>query len=132
MRPIRVVDGTDLDPTEECVQAKQMTQLLEELREELTGMSDYAGLLISLIERRYPQHRKLLKVLWGVRESQRHYLDRTFQILLDYRAKTFEIEHKYGHIESKPLPALTPIAVSFEELMSVSSTDEMWKEFLDG
>lgn len=115
----------------EMPNALDVADLMAELETEIQGFTTYLSLLGTILKSRYPRHRKMRKLV----EKQKHETEIALvnlrKLQIRYRSKIYDFEHRNGKLERKPMAALTPFAMSFEQLLETFPADQILEEFLD-
>lgn len=115
----------------EIPNAMDVADLMAELEEEILGFNTYLTLLTTILTQRYPRHRKLRKLIETQKHGNEIALVNMRKLLIRYRNKIYDFEHRNGKIERKKMKSVTPFTMSFAELLETYPAERLIEEFLD-
>lgn len=120
------------NPQAECAEAKQIIDTMNELIDELRGMTTYLDLLRDVSATREHSHRRVDKLFKRIRGHLRDDMIGVYEMRGIYRELVADYEHVYGHVQYSKLRNLADMSISIGELVERTSKKRVREDLLDG
>lgn len=125
-------DDDEPNPVAECMEAKNVISMLEELIDELRGMGTFLDLLSDVTASKRYSHRKMAKFLKRVKGHCRDDMVAAYKYRSIYRNLVADYEHILGPIEAKRKVNYADLSASLESIMDGNDRARLKKDLLDG
>lgn len=112
-------------------EAYQVLSILDELAEEMHGLTEYMGLVRDSIKLVYPRHIEAKRTVKELTLEVHALRSRLGDLRKRYSAIITDYEHNFGAIERKKMPSLVNAMVSLDACLAVCPREKVVRGFFD-